>query len=257
MQQAQAQAARKLSQAAPRRLEPNRSQIELRASDLESLLPQDHRARLVWGYVVRQDLSKLFEAVKARGSHAGRAAIDPRILFALWLYATLEGVGSGREVARLSVEHDAYRWLCGGVSVNYHAIDDFRSGNEALMDELLTDNLAALAAAGAISLERVAQDGMRVRAAAGAASFRRQASLHEHLSEASELVQALKTQAERDPGQARRQAQAARLRAAQQREERIRAALEQLPEVAAAKKRNGGKAEDARASTTGMPMRAS
>jgi transposase len=210
---------------------------------------------LVWGYVVRQDLSKLIEAIKARGSNAGRAAIDPRILFALWLYATLDGVGSGREVARLSLEHDAYRWICGGVSVNYHALNDFRAGNEALMDELLTDNVAALAAAGAISLERVAQDGMRVRASAGAASFRRQASLDEHLSQAHELVQTIKTQSQSDPGQAKRQAQAAKLRAAREREERIQAALEQLPEVAQAKKRNGDKAEDARASTTDADAR--
>jgi len=252
---AQAKAAGKRSQGAPRLLEANRLQMELRASDLESLLPEDHRARLVWGYVVRQDLSKLIEAIKARGSNAGRAAIDPRILFALWLYATLDGVGSGRELARLSLEHDAYRWICGGVSVNYHAINDFRAGNEALMDELLSDNVAALAAVGAISLERVAQDGMRVRADAGAASFRRQASLDEHLSQARELVQAIKTQVQTDPGLAKRQAQAARLRAAQEREERIRAALEQLPEVAAAKKRNGAKAQDARASTTDADAR--
>jgi transposase len=255
VQQAQAKAASQRGQGSPRLLQPNRKQIEMRASDLESLLGEDHRARLIWGYVVHQDLSKLFEAVKARGSNAGRAAIDPRILFALWLYATLDGVGSGREVARLSLEHDAYRWICGGVSVNYHALNDFRAGNEALMDELLTDNVAALAAVGAISLERVAQDGMRVRADAGAASFRRQASLDEHLSQARELVQTIKTQAQTDPGLAKRQAQAAKLRAAQEREERIRQALEQLPEVAAAKKRNGGKAEDARASTTDADAR--
>ena len=223
-QHAQTEVARKRSEGAPRLLQPNRLQVELRASELESLLPEDHRARLVWGYVVRQDLSKLIEAVKARGSNAGRAAIDPQILFALWLYATLQGVGSGREVTRLSQEHDAYRWICGGVSVNYHAINDFRAGNATLMDELLTDNVAALAAAGAISLERVAQDGMRVRADAGAASFRRHASLQEHLKEASELVQTLKTQAH-----------AAQLRAAQGREPCIQAALDQLPEVAATK----------------------
>lgn len=250
VQQAQAKEAAKRSHDTPRLLEANRLQIEMRASDLESLLAADHRARLVWGYVVRQDLSKLFDSIKARGSNAGRAAIDPRILFALWLYATLEGVGSGREVARLSQEHDAYRWICGGVSVNYHALNDFRSGNETLMDELLTDNVAALAAAGVISLERVAQDGMRVRADAGAASFRRQASLQEHLSEAGELVRTLKEQAKNDPSRAKRREQAAKLRAAEDREERIRRALEQLPEVAVAKKRNGGKAEDARASTT-------
>lgn len=255
VRQAQEEAARKRGQGGPRLLHPNRAQIELRASDLESLLAEDHRARLVWGYVERQDLSRLFEAVKARGSQAGRAAIDPRILFALWLYATLDGVGSGREVARLTREHDAYRWICGGVSVNYHALNDFRAGNDTLMDELLTDNVAALAAVGAIRLERVAQDGMRVRADAGAASFRRQASLEEHLSQAKELVRTLKKQAQDDPGRAKRQAQAARLRAAEAREERIRQALAQLPEVAAAKKRNGGKPEDARASTTDAEAR--
>ncbi len=239
-------------QGAPRVLEPNRTQIELRASDLESLLPEDHRARLVWGYVERQDLSVLFDAIKARGAAPGRRAIDPRILFALWLYAVLDGVGSGREVARLCREHDAYRWICGGVPVNYHALNDFRSGagNDAVMDEVLSDNVAALAAVGAITLERVAQDGMRVRADAGAASFRRQVRLEEHQAQARELVQALKAQAQADPAQASRRAQAARLRAAQEREQRIADALARLPEMAAAKRRNGDKPEDARASTT-------
>jgi transposase len=242
-------------QGAPRLLQPNRKQIELRASDLESLLGEDHRARLVWGYVERQELSRLIEAIKARGSNAGRSAIDPRVLFALWLYATLDGVGSGREIARLTREHDAYRWICGGVSVNYHALNDFRSGNEVLMDEVLTANVAALASAGAISLERVAQDGMRVRADAGAASFRRQASLEQHLAEAGELVRDIKQCAQSDPAAASRRAQAARQRAAQEREERIRAALEQLPQVQAAKRRNADKPEDARASTTDADAR--
>jgi transposase len=241
-ERAKAKAAAMSTLGAPRVQEPNRLQVELRASDLESLLPADHRARLVWGYV-------------ARGSNAGRAAIDPRILFALWLYATLDGVGSGREVARLCEQHDAYRWICGGVSVNYHALNDFRSCNEALMDELLTDNVTALAAVGAISLERVAQDGMRVRADAGAASFRRQASLEQLLGEASELVQTVKKQAQADPGKANRQAQAAKLRAAQEREQRIQAALDQLPELAATKKRNGDKPKDARVSTTDADAR--
>jgi Transposase domain (DUF772) len=113
VEQARMKAESKRRQGAPRVLRANRKQVELRACDLESLLPEEHRARLVWGYVAHQDLSKLLEAIKARGSNAGRAAIDPHILFALWLYATLDGVGSGREIARLSLEHDAYRWICG------------------------------------------------------------------------------------------------------------------------------------------------
>lgn len=234
----------------PRLLQPNRLQMELRASDLESLLEQDHRARLVWGYVERQDLGSLLNAIKARGAAPGRRAIDPRVLFALWLYATLDGVASGREIARLAQEHDAYRWICGGVSVNYHALNDFRSANEALMDDLLTNNVAALAAVGAVRLERVAQDGMRVRANAGAASLRRKPRLQRHLAEARELVQTLKQQAKTDPGLANRRAQAAQLRAAQQREQRIAQALARLPELEAAKCRNGQKGEEARASST-------
>jgi len=252
--QAQSKVLDQRSQGTVRLLRANRSQVELRASDLESLLPLDHRARLVWGYVERQNLSRVIAAIKARGCNAGRAAIDPHILFALWLYATLDGVGSGREVARLVQQHDAYRWICGGVSLNYHALNDFRSSNEALMDELLTDNVAALAAAGVIALERVAQDGMRVRASAGAASFRRQARLQEHLHEAGELVQTLKQQARNAPGAAERRTQAARLRAAREREERIAAALAQLPEVAAAKQRSRSKSQ-ARASTTDADAR--
>jgi len=254
LERAQARADQRAG-AAPRVLEPNRQQVELRSCDLESLLPQDHRARLVWGYVERQDLSRLYEAIKARGSFPGRRAIDPRILFALWLYATLDGVGSGREVARLRREHDAYRWICGGVEVNYHALNDFRGANDALMDELLGNNVAALAAAGAIELERVAQDGMRVRAAAGAGSFRREPRLQEHLGDARELVQTLKTEAQADPCASQRRAQAAQLRAAREREQRIQDALAQLPEVAASKLRKGGKAEDARASTTDADAR--
>lgn len=83
VQRAQDEAAGKRKQSAPRLREPDRSQVELRALNLDSLLSEDHRARLVWGYVIRRDLSKLYEAVKARGSNAGWAATDPRVLFAL------------------------------------------------------------------------------------------------------------------------------------------------------------------------------
>ena len=72
-------------------LRPNRSQIELRPMDLESLLPAGHRARLVWAWVERQDLSAMYAAIKVREGGVGRSAIAPEILFALWLYAPLQG----------------------------------------------------------------------------------------------------------------------------------------------------------------------
>ena len=61
----------------------------------------------------------MYAAIRAVEGGSGRTAIAPEILFALWLYATLEGVGSARALARLTQAHDAYRWICGGVQVNY------------------------------------------------------------------------------------------------------------------------------------------
>lgn len=239
-----------LAAAVPRIHEPERRQLELRALDLDSLLPADHRARMVWAYVERQDLSALHAGIKARGAAPGRRATDPRVLFALWLYATLDGVGSGREVARLTQAHHAYRWICGGVPVNYHLLNDFRSGQAELMDRLLTHNVAALASAGLIRLVRVAQDGMRVRASAGAASFKRQGTLREHQAKAGELVRTLREEAAADPGGANRRARAAQERAAREREQRLQQALARLPELEQVKRRNGGDPQEARASTT-------
>jgi transposase len=228
---------------------PNRSQLELRPSNLESLLPEGHRARMVWGYVERQDLTGLYAGIKAVKGGVGRAAIAPEILFALWLYATLEGIGSARAITRLTQEHDAYRWICGGVQVNYHTVADFRSQQGDVLDDLLTDNLASLMAAGVVKLKTVAQDGVRVRASAGAASFRREEKLESLLETARERVAALKKQIDDDPGAERAKA-AAQARAALAREARIEAALARLPELADIKKRQGKKPEEARASTT-------
>jgi len=236
--------------AAPRVLLPNRGQMEFHASDLESLLPEGHRARIVWGYVERQNLEGLYAGIKAVEGGVGRCAIAPEILFALWLYATVEGVGSARAIARLTVEHDAYRWICGGVQVNYHTVADFRSLNGEFLDALLTDNVAGLMAAGVLKLKAVAQDGMRVRASAGAGSFRREDKLKGYLEAARQRVEALKQQVDEDPGGERRRSQAARQRAAKEREARIEAALARLPELAEIKKRQGKKPAAARASTT-------
>lgn len=229
---------------------PNRKQLEFRASDLESLLPEGHRARLVWGFVERCDLSVLYEGIKSREGTAGRDAIAPEILLALWLYATLESVGAARGLARLSESHDAYRWICGGVQVNYHTLSDFRTDHGEVLDGLLSESVASLMAAGVVKLARVAQDGMRVRASAGTGSFRREDKLKGYLEEARARVKALKRQIDEDPGLLTRRQAAARARAIREREERIAKALARLPELAEIKRGQGKKAEEARASST-------
>jgi transposase len=229
---------------------PNRHQLELRPSDLDSLLPEGHRARLVWGYVERQNLEGLYAGIKAVEGGVGRPAIAPEILFALWLFATLEGIGSARGLARLTQEHDAYRWICGGVQVNYHTLSDFRSLNGETLDGLLSANLASLMAVGVLKLQAVAQDGMRVRASAGASTFRRKERLEGYLDAAKERVAELKRQIDDDPACDSRRRQAARERAAKERETRIQAALDRLSELGEIKQRQGKDPEEARASTT-------
>src|SRR5882762_7139900 len=150
-------------QGRPRMREPVRDQIELRAMDIDSLIGSDHPARVIWGYVERLDLHEVEDAIKAREGTPGGPAIAPRLLMALWLYATSEGVGSARALSRLIEHHDAYRWLAGGVSVNYHTLSDFRVGHGALLDRLLAENVAALCVVGVIDVSALAQDGVRVR----------------------------------------------------------------------------------------------
>jgi transposase len=230
-------------------IRPNRRQVELRPMDLESLLAEGHRARLVWAWVEQQDLSAMYEVLKVREGGVGRSAIAPEILLGLWLYATLDGVGSARQLSRLVLEHDAYRWISGGVQVNHHSLSDFRVAHGAALDELLSTSLAALMSAGAVKLQRVAQDGVRVRAAAGAASFRRQASLQDKLEHARERVRELKAQLDADPAQDSRRRIAAQQRARREMQQRLQDALDRMPELEAIKRRNGSPSE-ARASST-------
>ncbi len=234
---------------APRLLTANRTQVFLRPTDLESLLPADHSARTFWACAERLDLSAFYAPIAAVAGEPGRPAIDPKILLALWLYATSEGVGSARELARLCEAHDAYRWIAGGLTINYHTLSDFRVGHRAALDRLLTEILAVLLQGGLVTLARVAQDGTRVRASAGAASFRRERSLRRCLAEAEAQVQ--RCAAEVDAPAVARSAQqaAARTRAARERQARLAQALAQLPAVRAAKQTEAERTE-ARVSTT-------
>jgi transposase len=227
------------AETAPRYEAPNRAQVELYPCDLESLLPPGHAARLVWRFVEGLRLDAFYTAIRAREGTPGRTPIDPRILIALWLYATIDGVGSAREVDRLCQHHDAYRWIRGGVSVNYHTLSDFRVHHQAALDDLLTQSIAALLKRDVITLARVAQDGTRVRASAGLRSFRRRPTLDEALRVARQQV--ARTARQEDGATPSRQA-AAQARAAAERMARVEAALAEMPAVEAAKTRNHSKA---------------
>jgi transposase len=248
--------------AAPRLREPQRDQIELRVVDLDGLLPVDHPARAVWAFVEQLDLSALLDAIKAREGEPGHPPANPQIPMALWLYATIDAVGSARALARLCERHVAYQWICGGVSMNHHTLSDFRVAHVALLDGLLAQGVAALVTEGLVRLERLAQDGVRVRAAAGAGSYRRRPRLEQLLRDAEARVAALKAELESDPAASTARQRAARQRAARERVERTNAALERMKELEAERvrrakthKRDTAKQKEPRASTTDAEAR--
>src|SRR5688500_8654343 len=236
----------------PRLRVPQRNQIVIRTLALDQMLPADDEVRAVWDFVEQCDLSPLYAQIRAVEGVAGRNANDPRMLLALWLFATLKGVGSARELERLCERHLQYQWLCGDVSLNYHTLADFRVEHAAVLDGLLTQQVAALMHAGAVTLERVAQDGVRVRASAGKSSFRRRPTLEKCLQEARQQMERLQREVQTDPAAASRQEQAARQRAAEERLKNVQQALAACDQVQAMKEKRKGDSlkHPARASTT-------
>ena len=212
----------------------NRDQVTPVPARLADWLPPDHLARLIWDAITRLDLTAFYAPIVVVDGGAGQAATDPQILVALWTYATSQGVTSARALDRLCVEHLAYIWLCGGVSMNYHTLSDFRIKHRQALDDLMTQVLGRLCHAGLVEFEHIAQDGIRVRASAGAASFHRQATLEKCLAEARTLLATLETPAvDAEPITVREQA--AQERAARERVERLEAALAEMPAAQAAK----------------------
>jgi transposase len=199
--------------------------------DLEALLPSDHRARIVMSFVESLDLSALYEAIQSREGEPGRPPPDPAVLLALWLYATIDGVGSARQLERLAQHDLAYRWIAGGVPLNYHGLSDFRVMHVAVLDRLLTESVTALVAEGVVSLAEIAVDGTKVRAHASRDSFKTDSKLAQVEAAVEQRLAALKAEMERDSGASTRRQLAARERAARgvkERAQKARAALDRV-----------------------------
>ena len=212
--------------------EAERGQPGFELVDLDSLVVDDHPARAVWSFVEGLDLGWFYDRIKARGETPGRPATDPRILLALWLYATVDGVGSARALNRLCVHHSIYRWICGGVGVNHSMLSVFRIDSGDFLDRLLTQSLAALMVEGLVTLDEVITDGTKVRAAASRSSMRRVERLTELEAQARERVANLRRELDADPAASERRLLNRRLSAAQDRERRVAAALAKRPAVA-------------------------
>ena len=222
--------------APPRVIRANREQPTWDTVDPETWLPQDDMARTVWAYVKALDLHVLYDRIKARGSAPGRSAADPAILLALWLLATIDGVGSARELERCCRERLPYMWPRHGVPVNYHGLADFRMAQADVLDDLLTKHLAALFAANIVSVEDIIVDGTKIAASAGKNTYRRAQSLGEIETAAKARVETLKAEVEADPAAASKRQAAAKARAERETAERAERAKKTLEAIEAERK---------------------
>jgi transposase len=229
---------------------PQRGQVEMHLLSLDEAIRADHPVRSVARYVESLDLTAFYQDLRAVKGGVGRDAVDPKILLTLWLFATIEGVASARQLAELCTRDFAYLWICGGVTVNRELLNTFRSSHPERLDALMTETIGILLHHDLVSLKRVAQDGMRVRASAGKSSFRREETLQRCLQQAREQVEQMRQEDDDDQG-GRSKQEAARRRAAEERVQRVEAAIAErakLQQQRDEQSRNDGK--PARASTT-------
>src|SRR3979409_1075233 len=247
---------------APRLRVPERNQIGMQVAALDDLVSEDHPVRAGWAFVEGRVLCAWRGASRAREGQPGHPPASPELMLALWLWATVDGVGSARQLDRLCRDHLAYRWLCGEVSMNYHSLSTFRIAHMAVLERLLAQGVASMVQAGLVSLDTLAQDGLRVRASAGASSFRRRARLDDLLTAAQTRVEQLRAEVESDPAAGNHRQRAAKERGARERKAQIVAAQERMKELEAERERREktnkkevAKQKEPRASTTDADAR--
>lgn len=231
---------------------PIRNQISMRFLSLDQMLPSDHIARVVVEYVQTLDTSRLYERIEVSADQAGRTCTNPDVLVALWLLGTIEGIGSARELDRRCQRDMPYMWICGEISVNRKTLSDFRIDAGEFLNQLMVNTVTSLIDCGIVSLDVVAQDGMRVRASAGKSSFRRAPTLEKLRDEVESFVEQLKAQEENEKCmESETRSKAAKKRSMEDRLNRLKESLEQIKDLAPRReKRKKGDGKTTRCSTT-------
>ncbi|SRR5579864_702441 len=218
----------------------NRAQMTMRTVDVEHLVEEDHPVRLLWEAVGKLDLTPFYQTIKSTKEKGGRPSHEPQLMISLWTYGYSRGIGEAREISRRCGYDPAFQWLTGLEGVNHHTLSDFRVEKKKELDQLFTQLLGAMSSAGLVELEFVTVDGTKIKAQASGKSFRREKTLNEHLEAAKKQVERLN---EADGVKPTERQKKARQRVQQEKQNRLRQALEEMKKLQEKKKETQAKEE--------------
>ena len=207
---------------------PERTQVEMVSASLDDLIHEDHIVRKIWQFVIDMDTSVLYSDLKTQKGKAGQRAIDRKVLLTLWLYALISGITSGREIARRIESDNPFKWIAGGLSINYHTIDDFRSTNKDSFGKLMVQMIASMLFAEVLSGETIAIDGMKISAKAKGSRFHRKPKIEKYLAQAEEYLKELEESSDSELSSKQK---AAKERAAKERIAKCKKALATFDEL--------------------------
>src|SRR3954452_8574012 len=142
----------------------DREQELLLPPSLREWLPEGHLAWFVLDAVSEMDLAAFYGAYRDDGW--GRAAHDPAMMVALFVYAYAIGVRSSRAIERRCREDVAFRVITANRAPDHATVARFRVRHEHAIAELFAQVLALCARAELVRLGVVAVDGTKVAAAA-------------------------------------------------------------------------------------------
>ena len=142
----------------------DREQELLLPPSLREWLPEEHLAWFVLDAVGELDLGAFYAGYRDDGH--GRAAHDPAMMVALFVYAYAIGVRSSRAIERRCHDDVAFRVITANQAPDHATVARFRVRHEAAIAELFSEVLTLCARGGLVQVGVVAVDGTKIAAAA-------------------------------------------------------------------------------------------
>jgi transposase len=142
----------------------DRDQELLLPPSLRDWLPEEHLAWFVLDAVAEMDLTAFHASYRDDGW--GRAAHDPAMMVALFVYAYAIAVRSSRAIERRCRDDVAFRVITANHAPDHATIARFRVRHEAAIAGLFGEVLALCARSGLVRVGVVAVDGTKIAAAA-------------------------------------------------------------------------------------------